>query len=268
VGSGVVFDRVKSHIETLRLLEVGGYLSYLVFKRLDPVRARLLYARHRCPHPFLPSVRYGYRRSRGSRGYVVEVSTGLYRAYNVVYASTKHYLRDLLDFSIGALEEISCGHIYDIDPRGYDYLVDIGSTLGEFSLYMLAKGFRGWIVSVEPLVYTRLYEEGEPLDHTHYSIFIEGPGDFNKIFRDIYGRAIVKIDCEGCEKHLRPHHLGNLEPGSMLLLGTHGVEIEIEILPKLLATGFRIEKQQTINKEGGVRLYTMIYTMIYPGVFW
>lgn len=257
----MIFGRIRSHMETLRLLGVGGYLSYLVFKRFDPVRARLLYVKHvkrRCPHPFLLSVRYGYRRSRVSRGYVVEVSAGLYRAYNVVYASTKHYLSDLLDFSIGALEEISCRHIYNIDPRG-DYLVDIGSTLGEFSLYMLAKGFRGRIVSVEPLVYTRLYEEGEPLDHIHYSIFIKSPEDFNKILGGVRGRAIVKIDCEGCEKHLRPHHLRNLEPGSMLLLETHGEKIENKILPKILATGFRIENQQTINKEEDVRLYTMIY---------
>jgi hypothetical protein len=246
-------------METLRFLGVGGYLSYLVFKRFDPVRARLLLIRRMCPHPFLLSVRYGYRRSRGSRGYVVEVSTGLYRAYNVVSVSTSHYLRDLLGYSIGAVEEISCRHIYNIDPRGYDYLVDIGSTLGEFSLYMVVKGFRGRIVSVEPLVYTRLYEEGEPLDHTHYSVFIEEPGDFNKILRGVYGRAIVKIDCGGCENHLRPHHLGNLEPGSILLLKTHGEKIESEILPKLLATGFRIVKTITINKEESVELYTMIY---------
>jgi hypothetical protein len=71
----------------------------------------------------------------------------------------------------------------------------------EFSLYMMYKGFRGEIITTEPLAVitftvSRIYLN----NHYHYYLAIDSPDILEKILARARGRrSIVKIDREGCE---------------------------------------------------------------------
>jgi hypothetical protein len=152
--------------------------------------------------------------SRVDKNFVVKISLDSIYLYNIV--SSRRDLNVLTGFFMGALEEIFCLKLYDIkDPSSYDLLIDIGSTYGEYSLYMIAKGFREDIITVEPLTFTVIPWRR----HAHLQTTISSPEDFEKIFRKTSGkRSIIKIDCEGCEKHLTSQHLQMIKKGTILVI--------------------------------------------------
>jgi len=157
-----------------------------------------------------------------SSGFFIWISLREHVIINYVLSEKDLYV--LTDFSVGGFKEIFCDKLYDIkDPSSYEALVDIGSTFGEFTLYMMIKGFRGEIITVEPFARTFIMSNGRLVkDHKHLAILIDSPSHFEKIFRMIRGRkSIIKIDCEGCEKHLKPHHLQILKKGSILIIEAH-----------------------------------------------
>jgi len=215
----VVLRRFYSHLDTLFFLGLRDYLRYLFLKRLKPYEAMFLYVRKRimfsCLEPVLERISFNV--SRVDKNFVVKISLDGHLLYNIV--SSSRDLNVLTGFFAGALEEIFCLKLYDIkDPSSYDLLIDIGSTFGEYSLYMMIKGFRGEIITVEPLAFTVIPWR----KHIHLQIAISSPEDFEKIFGKSSGkRSIIKIDCEGCEKHLKPQHLQMLKKGSILIIEAH-----------------------------------------------
>jgi len=154
----------------------------------------------------------------------------------------------LTDFSVGGFKEIFCDKLYDIkDPSSYEALVDIGSTFGEFTLYMMIKGFRGGIITVEPLAFTVIPWRR----HVHLQTAISSPEDFEKILEKSSGkRSIIKIDCEGCEKHLKPQHLQMIEKGSILIVEAHNLYLYQNI--KQMITSVSGEIISEIKTENNV----------------
>jgi len=215
----VVLKKFYSHLDTFFLLGFKDYLRYLFLKRLKPYEAVFLYKRKRimfsCLEPLLEKISFDV--DRVDKSFVVKISLDGHHLYNIVYS--RRDLDVLTGFFAGALEEIFCLKLYDIkDPSSYEALVDIGSTFGEYSLYMIMKGFRGEVITVEPLTYTII----PSLRHVHLQIAISSPEDFERILRKVSGkRSIIKIDCEGCEKSLKPDHLKTIEKGSILIIEAH-----------------------------------------------
>jgi hypothetical protein len=168
-----------------------------------------------CLEPLLERISFDV--SRVDKNFVVKISLNGHHLYNIV--SSRRDLNVLTSFFTGALEEIFCLKLYDIkDPSSYDLLIDIGSTFGEYSLYMIVKGFRGDIITVEPLTFIIIPWR----KHVHLQTAISSPEDFEKIFEKSSGkRSIIKIDCEGCEKHLKSQHLQMLKKGSILIIEAH-----------------------------------------------
>jgi hypothetical protein len=109
------------------------------------------------------------------------------------------------------------------DPSSYDLSIDIGSTLGKFSLYMMYKGFRGETITIEPLAVITLTVSGRYLNnHYHYYLAIDSPDIFEKILARARGRrSIVKIDCEWCERHLNLDLLDLVEKDSIFFIEVH-----------------------------------------------
>jgi len=163
-----------------------------------------------------------------SSGFFIWISLREHVIINYVLSEKDLYV--LTDFSVGGFKEIFCDKLYDIkDPSSYEALLDVGSTFGEFTLYMMIKGFRGEIITVEPFARTFIMSHGRLMkDHKHFTILIDSPSHFEKIFRMIRGRkSIIKIDCEGCEKHLKPQHLQMIEKGSILIVEVHNFDTYI-----------------------------------------
>ena len=152
-----------------------------------------------------------------SSGFFIWISLREHVIINYVLSEKDLYV--LTDFSVGGFKEIFCDKLYDIkDPSSYEALLDVGSTFGEFTLYMMIKGFRGEIITVEPLAFTVIPWR----KHIHLQTAISSPEDFEKILGKSSGkRSIIKIDCEGCEKHLKPYHLQMIERGSILIIEAH-----------------------------------------------
>jgi len=214
----VVLRKFYSHLDTLFSLGLRDYLKYVFLKRLKPYEAAFLYVRKRimfCLEPLLERISFDVRRA--DKNFVVKISLDGHHLYNIV--SSRRDLSILSGFFAGALEEIFCLKLYDIkDPSSYDLLIDIGSTFGEYSLYMIVKGFRGDIITVEPLAFTIIPWR----KHIHLKIAISSPEDFEKILGKSSGkRSIIKIDCEGCEKYLKPQHLQMIERGSIFIVEAH-----------------------------------------------
>jgi len=238
----MIFSKMKSHFKTLSLLGLHDYLKYIFLKRFDPFSAKFFYARHVlwCDDPFLKDINIVMRRG-SSASFSIWISLREHVIINYVLSEKDLYV--LTDFSVGGFKEIFCDKLYDIkDPSSYEALVDIGSTFGEFTLYMMIKGFRGGIITVEPFARTFVLSHGRLVkDHKHLSILIDSSAHFEEIFKMIRGeKSIIKIDCEGCEKHLKPQHLQMLKKGSILIIEAHDLNLYQNIKQMIMSVSGEI----------------------------
>jgi len=227
--------RILSHLDTFKRLGLGDYVRYVFLKRWDPFSADVLYVRRACEDLFKTGIYVKTRRSVALKGYVAVVSLGEIESRSFV--ARREDLEILKRFFLGSLREIFCDKIYHIDnPSSYDLLIDIGSTLGEFSLYAMYKGFRGEIITIEPLAVTRFTISGRYLDkHYHYYLAINSPDVFEKIFvRAKERRSIIKIDCEGCEKHFNLDLIDIVEKNSLFFIEVHNKNLLRSFVKKLV----------------------------------
>lgn len=236
--------RGKSHIRNLIFLGLPDYLRFALLRHLNPPQAYKIYFTHFCGDPLLKSVRYRRDvvrcRDGGVRNYQVMVGMGRYATLNIVKG--KDFIKNLDTCFIGALEELFIHKLYStewLDPSRYDCLIDVGSTYGEVSLYYMNRGFRGYVVTVEPFVDTWVCVDGEPYrEHRHYMTYISRPEDFVKITSEAYGRVLMKVDCEGCEAHLKPQHLVHFSKDSLLILEAHNKELLNKQVKEIESVGF------------------------------
>ena len=227
--------RVLSHLDTFKRLGLEDYIKYVFLKRWDPLSADVLYVRRACEDLFKTGIHAKTRRSVALKGYLAVVSLKDVESRNFI-ARTED-LEVLKRFFIGSLREIFCDKIYHIDdPSSYDLLIDIGSTLGEFSLYVMYKGFRGEIITIEPLAVTTFVVSGRYLDnHQHYYLAINSSDVFEKIFVKAKGRrSIIKIDCEGCEKHFNLDLIDIVEKNSTFFIEVHNKDLLRSFVKKLV----------------------------------
>jgi hypothetical protein len=227
--------RISNHLNTLRRLGLGDYIKYVFLKRWDPLSAGVLYVRRACEDLLKTGIHVKTRRSVALKGYLVTVSLKDVESRNFI--ARIEDLEILKRFFIDSLREIFCDKIYHIDdPSSYDLLIDIGSTLGEFSLYVIHKGFRGEIITIEPLAVTTFVVSGKYLDnHHHYYLAINSSDVFEKIFVRAKGRrSIIKIDCEGCEKHFNLDLIDIVEKNSLFFIEVHNKDLLRSFVKKLV----------------------------------
>lgn len=236
--------RGKSHIRNLMFLGLTDYLRFAFLKHLNPPQAYKIYFTHLCDDPLLKSVRYrrDVVRSRGGgvRNYQVIVGMGRYATLNIVRG--KDLIKYLDMCFIGTLEELFIHKLYSTDwlnPSRYDCLIDVGSTYGEVSLYYMSRGFKGYVVTVEPFVDTWICVNGEPYrEHRHYMTYISRPEDFKRVTSEAYGRVLMKVDCEGCEAYLKPQHLVHFSKDSLLILEVHDKELLNKQVKEIESIGY------------------------------
>ena len=227
--------RASSHLDTFKRLGLGDYIKYVFLKRWDPLSASVLYVRRACEELFKTGIYAKTRRSVALKGYLAVVSLGEIESRSFV--ARREDLEVLKRFFIGSLREIFCDKIYHIDdPSSYNLLIDIGSTLGEFSLYAMYKGFRGEIITIEPLAVTTFIISGRYLNnHHHYYLAINSPEVFEKILNRAKGRrSIVKIDCEGCEKYFNLDLIDIVEKNSIFFIEVHDKDLLRSFVKKLV----------------------------------
>jgi len=250
--------RVLSHLDTFKRLGLEDYIKYVFLKRWDPLSADVLYVRRACEDLFKTGIHVKTRRSVALKGYLVTVSLKDVESRNFI--ARIEDLEVLKRFFIGSLREIFCDKIYHIDdPSSYNLLIDIGSTLGEFSLYAIHKGFRGEIITIEPLAVTTFVVSGRYLDnHHHYYLAINSSDVFEKIFARAKGRrSIIKIDCEGCEKYFNLDLIDIVEKNSIFFIEVHNKDLLRSFVKKLVEERRMRITIKPINNEAWLLRFTV-----------
>jgi hypothetical protein len=213
-------SRLRSYMASLKALGVPGFIKYVFLKRIDRDHAKIFYTtsvirRRRC---FPRDLFFDYWFS----GRDLYVSFGYGEYHVLTYVSEKDY-RSIMLYFPHSMVEVFCEKVYDHDREfsGYDTLIDVGSTVGEFIAYSLVKGFRRErIFSVEPFSFITVRRRGRAVN-THFKTLITDPGTFRNLIDLSVGRTLLKIDCEGCEKHLSIEDLTSLGKGSTAVIEYH-----------------------------------------------
>ncbi len=210
--------RLSSYMASLKALGVPGFIKYIFLKRIDRDHAEIFYQTSVVKRCFPSDLFFDYWFS----GRDLYVSFG-YGEYHVLTYVSERDRRSIMLYFPHSLVEVFCEEAYrhDREFSEYDTLIDVGSTVGEFIAYLLVKGFRRErIFSVDPFSFIVVRRRGRAVN-THFKTLITDPGTFRNLIDLSVGRTLLKIDCEGCERHLSIEDLTSLGKGSTAVIEYH-----------------------------------------------